>query len=47
VEKSVCGLVKIQNVLWGFAFSKIDRKSLVMCFQSHCGFTKMKPTSIS
>ena len=34
VENSVCGLAKIQNVLWGFAFSKIGRKSLIMYFQS-------------
>lgn len=40
VEKSVCWLAKIQNVLWGFAFSKIGRKSLIMCFQSYCGFTE-------
>lgn len=28
-------------------FSKIDRKSCIMCLQSHCGFTKMRQTNIS
>lgn len=47
VEKAVYELVETQNVLWAFVFLKIDRKSLFMCLQSHCRFTKMRQINIS
>lgn len=52
VEKSGYGLVKTQKVLWFLFFSccccflKMDRKSLIMCLWSHCGFIKMRQTNI-
>lgn len=43
LEKSVCGLVSDPECPLGCCyFSKSDSKSLIMCLQTHCGFTKMR-----